>query len=564
MGNATRKWLPLVLIAVAIWATAHLVRDLPGTVAIDLRGVLPFPLEPSADTAPRWVAIVAIPALATFVWILFQIGRTRAGLSLTRRLFPGIPEALGNPLTVNSFRPTYDTIALWVVVLVLGVHAGMIAAALGHEALAPRIISVVMGVSLIAAGNVMPRLRPNLVAGVRTRRTLTDPMLWRATHRVLGVAFVIAGAITILVGLVAPAYGLTTAALTLVLACVIAAIGGVRARRIAAAAFVAVAMAVSSRSSAAQVPIVKVVELPPPSTVAEERFALERDGLTLEGTLAMPRQPAGAVPVILIVAGSGPTDRNANGPTLNTNAYAMLAWSLADAGFASVRYDKRGSGTTRPSGRDPASLTTEVFVADVMAAAEAVRANGRFSRVFLLGHSEGAGHVLQAANRGAAVAGVIMVSAQGRKLVDVLREQFGRLTDSATVTQIDSAFARYLRGDDPGTVPPIAAPIMVPAARNFMRSMVAYDPQDEVRRLRAPLLIVQGTTDVQTTMSDAKLLAAAQPAAKLVVLDGVNHVLKSVATTDLTLQLASYRDPRMPLAPGVADAIVRWASVLQH
>ena len=82
MGNATRKWLPLVLIAVAIGATAHLVRDLPGTVAIDLRGVLPFPLEPGADTAPRWVAIAAIPALATFVWILFQIGRTRAGLGL--------------------------------------------------------------------------------------------------------------------------------------------------------------------------------------------------------------------------------------------------------------------------------------------------------------------------------------------------------------------------------------------------------------------------------------------------------------------------------------------------
>ena len=153
-----------------------------------------------------------------------------------------------------------------------------------------------------------------------------------------------------------------------------------------------------------------------------------------------------------------------------------------------------------------------------------------------------------------------MVSAQGRKLVDLLREQFGRQADSATVMQIDSAFARYLRGDDPGPVPPIAAPIMVPANRNFMRSWVAYDPQEEVRRLRVPLLIVQGTTDVQTTMADAKLLAAAQPAATLVVLDGVNHVLKAVPTTDLAPQMASYRDPRTPLAPGVTDAIVRWAS----
>ena len=388
MGNATRRWLPLALIAVVIATSAHLLRDLPDPVSIDLRGVLPFPLEPTADTAPRWVAVVAMPALATVLWILFGILRTSAALGLTRRLFSRVPEALGNPVTVSRFRPTYDAITLWVVVLVLGVHAGMIAA-LGHEALAPRIIGVVLGIGLIAMGNVMPRLRPNLVAGVRTRRTLADPLLWRATHRVLGVAFVFAGALTVLVGLVAPSYALTTAVLALVIACVIAAIGGVRARRMAVAAVAAVIVAGSSRFASAQTPMTQIVELPAPPTVVEERFALERDGLTLEGTLAMPRQRGRAVPVVLIVAGSGATDRNGNGPMVNTNVYAMLAWSLADAGFATVRYDKRGAGTSRPSGGDPASLTTDVFVADVVAAAKALGADRRFSRVFLLGQNEG-------------------------------------------------------------------------------------------------------------------------------------------------------------------------------
>jgi len=232
MANAARKWLPLGLIAVAIAATVFAVRDLPPTVAIDLRGVLPFSLEPNADAAPRWVAVVGIPLLATLVWILFQVGRSRPGLRLTRRLFPETPESLGTPATIGRFRATYDTITLWVVVLVLGMHAGVIAAALGHETLAPRIISVIMGLSLIAAGNVMPRLRPNFMAGVRTRSTLTDPSLWRATHRILGVTFVIAGAITIVVGLFAPAFGLATALVTLVLACVVASIGGQRVRTV--------------------------------------------------------------------------------------------------------------------------------------------------------------------------------------------------------------------------------------------------------------------------------------------------------------------------------------------
>ena len=177
MGNAARKWLPIVLIAAAIAATARVVRGLPDPVAIDLRGILPFPLEASSDTAPRWVAVTGIPLLAALVWTLFHLGRTRAGLGFTRRLFPGVPEALGNPVTIDRFRATYDAIVLWVVVLILGVHASMIAAALGREALAPRIFSIVMGVSLAGIGNVMPRLRPNVIAGVRTRSTLSDPCL---------------------------------------------------------------------------------------------------------------------------------------------------------------------------------------------------------------------------------------------------------------------------------------------------------------------------------------------------------------------------------------------------
>lgn len=200
------------------------------------------------------------------------------------------------------------------------------------------------------------------------------------------------------------------------------------------------------------------VELDPPPTVAEEPFTFERDGLTLHGTLAMPRSAPGQVPVVVIVAGSGPTDRNANGPLINTNAYAMLAWGLAEEGIASLRYDKRGIGMSAGEGGDPTTLTPDHYVADVVAAATALASDARSSKVILLGHSEGAGHVLQAANRGAPQAGVILVAAQGRMLAEVIHEQFARQADSTTVAAIDSAFARFVRGDDPGEVPPIAQP----------------------------------------------------------------------------------------------------------
>ena len=300
------------------------------------------------------------------------------------------------------------------------------------------------------------------------------------------------------------------------------------------------------------------VELDPPSTVEESPFTFERDGLTLHGTLAVPRSASGRMPVVVIVAGSGPTDRNANGPLINTNAYAMLAWGLAEQGIASLRYDKRGIGMSASQGGDPTTLTTDHYVADVAAAATVLASDARFSKVVLLGHSEGAGHVLQAANRGAPQAGVIMVAAQGRPLADVVHEQFARQADSTTVATVDSAFARYLRGDDPGEVPPIAQPLINPLYRNFLRSWAAYDPQGEARIFTGPLLILQGTTDVQVTMQDAELLHGAQPSATLVRLEGVNHVLKSIESTDLQAQMETYRDPSMPLAASVVPAIARW------
>jgi pimeloyl-ACP methyl ester carboxylesterase len=273
----------------------------------------------------------------------------------------------------------------------------------------------------------------------------------------------------------------------------------------------------------------------------------------------MPRAAAGKIPVVLIVAGSGPTDRNANGPLINSNTYALLAWGLSEHGIATLRYDKRGIGQTgAPPNADPTRLTLDLFVADVHAAATALAADTRFSRVILLGHSEGAGLSLQAANRGAPVNGVIMASPQGRRFTELVREQYSRLTDSATVTRIDSALVRLLRGDDPGDIPPIAQPLIVPALRNYLRSFVAYDPPAEARAFAGPLLIVQGTTDIQTTMDDARALAAAQPRATFAPLEGVNHVLKTLASTDPLEHSTSYKDPYLPLAPSVVPTIVRW------
>src|SRR3989442_10677701 len=191
-----------------------------------------------------------------------------------------------------------------------------------------------------------------------------------------------------------------------------------------------------------------------PAVAAESPYTIHSGPLELGGTLTVPRGASGAVPVVVIIAGSGPTDRNGSSVMgIRPNCYAQLAWRLAERGIATLRYDKRGLPGTQGV-FDITRVTLEDFAADARAAAESLARDRRFSRVVLVGHSEGASLALIAARQGAPVAGVVSVSGLGRPLGEVLREQVSRQYDSATLIRYDTAMKYYLRGEQPAGLPP--------------------------------------------------------------------------------------------------------------
>jgi fermentation-respiration switch protein FrsA (DUF1100 family) len=102
---------------------------------------------------------------------------------------------------------------------------------------------------------------------------------------------------------------------------------------------------------------------------------------------------------------------------------------------------------------------------------------------------------------------------------------------------------------------PALLPLFAPQVQGFLISLFSYDPAALVAKLRLPVLILQGERDLQVSVGDAKRLAAADPAAKLVLLPDVNHVLKTVASDERNVNFATYADPSLPLAPGIVDAI---------
>src|SRR5689334_10063982 len=296
-----------------------------------------------------------------------------------------------------------------------------------------------------------------------------------------------------------------------------------------------------------------------PAAALETPYTIHSGALELGGTLTVPRAATGRVPVVVIIAGSGPTDRNGNSMMgVRANSYALLAWGLAGRGIASLRYDKRALPGTKGT-VDISRLTLDDFAADARAAAESLARDRRFSRVVLLGHSEGSSLALIAARGGPPVNGVISVSGLGRPFGTVLREQLSPQFDSATMVRYDTAMAQYLRGEQPKDVPPALAVLFVPINQNFMKSLASFDPPAAIRAVPQPVLIVQGGHDLQVTVADAERLHSARPDAQLVVVPAANHVLKPDSGTTLAGQMTTtYRNPTIPVIPEIITAIVDW------
>jgi uncharacterized membrane protein len=234
MANVARKYVPLVFIGAAGVASALIYGRLPASVDLAVEALLPFATTQASDPAPRWFVLTLMPVLALALWAAFRMAPTAAGRRLGQWMFRRAPAEVTAPEQFERFGKTYDTIVLAVVLLCLGIHAGMLAAALQAPQTAARIFSAVLGGSIAMMGNVMPRLRPNWVAGFRTHRIVSDSALWRYVHRKAGAAFVVSGLVTVATAVVAPRFGIVVGIASLVLALVFGAVSSMRASSTAA------------------------------------------------------------------------------------------------------------------------------------------------------------------------------------------------------------------------------------------------------------------------------------------------------------------------------------------
>jgi pimeloyl-ACP methyl ester carboxylesterase len=273
----------------------------------------------------------------------------------------------------------------------------------------------------------------------------------------------------------------------------------------------------------------------------------------LAGTLLMPKD-TGKPPVVLLIAGSGPTDRNGNQNGGGPGTLRQIAEQLAQRGIASLRYDKRGVGRSDAKSAREEDVDLESFVEDAAAWMTWLEQRTDLGPRFVAGHSEGGLIAIRLAAR-RSLAGLVLIATPGRRLGEVMRDQLSAAGLPATLRE--EAFAIIAALENGKSVPAVSAPLLPllrPGVQPLLRSELAMDAADELKALSLPTLIMSGGHDLQVGKQDTEALVGARPDAKRFHAADMNHVLK-ITPAGRNEQKTAYADPQLALAPGLIDAI---------
>jgi uncharacterized protein len=297
---------------------------------------------------------------------------------------------------------------------------------------------------------------------------------------------------------------------------------------------------------------------------AETRLSIEGPSGALQGTLASPDGGPKA-PVSIIIPGSGPTDRDGNNPLgVTAGSYRLLAEALAAKGVSTIRIDKRGLFGSSAAAADADNVRMSDLADDVRAWRLEAQKRTSAPCAWLIGHSEGSLVALITAQQPEGICGLILVAGAGRKMGDILREQLKANPANAPILAQALAAIDELeagRRVDVGGMHPALMGLFRPSVQGFVIDQMSYDPAQLLARHTGPVLVLQGTTDLQISMQDAQRLAGARPGVTMVTLEGVNHILK-IAPADPAANFATYGNSALPIAPSLVEAIM--AFFAQH
>lgn len=284
---------------------------------------------------------------------------------------------------------------------------------------------------------------------------------------------------------------------------------------------------------------------------------IELSGVKLHTVLTKPSATK-STPLAIIIAGSGPTDLNGNQPMMQNNSLRLLSDGLVAQNIATLRFDKRAIAKSTVPNFKEEEFSIDLFANDVVQLIEFARKKG-FKKIFIIGHSEGSLIGLVALQK-TSISGFVSLAGAGSPADDILKTQLKPQLPPAFYQQTESIIDSLKNGYRVNSVPPMLFSLFRPSVQPYLISWFKYNPSTLISQIKCPMLIVQGDKDLQIKPEDAQQLATAQPAAKLLIIPKMNHVLKNI-DGDMQENIAAYTNPGLPinaeLVSGIADFICK-------
>lgn len=273
----------------------------------------------------------------------------------------------------------------------------------------------------------------------------------------------------------------------------------------------------------------------------EKEVKVKMEDEILYGSLISVSEKSKA-PVVIIIPGSGPTDRNGNSMMVQANSYRMLAEELAEHGIASLRYDKLMVGKSK-SDKSEGDLRFQDNVDQVNAWIDYLKKK-KYTNIILIGHSEGS-LIGMLASQQREVNKFISFAGTGRSIDEVLIEQITAQSPGYT-EEVKRILLKLKKGEEVDDFNTDLASLFRKSVQPYLISWLKYSPQEEIQKLEIPTLILHGTSDIQVSEEDAVLQHEANPEAELKIIDGMNHIFKA-ASENREENIQTYLNPKLPL-----------------
>ena len=262
--------------------------------------------------------------------------------------------------------------------------------------------------------------------------------------------------------------------------------------------------------------------------------------------------------IAIIIAGSGATDRNGNSTMgAPTNEYQMLAHSLDSQNIATFRYDKYGVAKSLPSNFKESNLVFDNYVKDAENIFDYLHDTLGFKNIYFIGHSEGSLIAMLASEKKPAK-GYISIAGAGRPIDLILEEQLQKAPFPDSVKQqIPLIFNQLKNSKTVDNYPESLANVFRKSVQPYMISWMKYSPENEIKKLKCPILIMQGSCDIQIQIEDANNLHNANKKSTLEIIPGMSHILKN-AGKDCVDEDKTYTDGSMPIDHQLVEDIVKF------